>query len=103
MESCRRALPTDGEPRYVVPCNAQEVGMIRGTGEMPKQSPFGVVVGCSDARVPTEMLLGLGLDDLFVIRVSGNLLGDVCMGCVDFAIHALTDRVRVFVIVGVSG
>src|SRR2546423_15608565 len=45
MESCRKASPTEGEPRYVVPCNAQEVGMIRGSGEMPKQSPFGVVVG----------------------------------------------------------
>jgi len=103
MESCRNAVATQGEPRYVVPCNAQEVGMIRGSGEMPKQSPFGVVVGCSDARVPTEMLFGQGFNDLFVIRVAGNVLGDVCMGSVDFALNALSDSVRVVVILGHSG
>src|SRR6476660_5152081 len=103
MEICRRALPTDGEPRYIVPCNAMEVGMIRGTGEMPKQSPFGVVVGCSDARVPTEMLFGQGFNDLFVIRVAGNVLGDVCIGSIDFALNALSDSVRVVVMLGHSG
>src|SRR5436305_5433520 len=76
--------------------------MIRGTGEMPKQSPFGVVVGCSDARVPTEMLFGQGFNDLFVIRVAGNVLGDVCMGSVDFALNAL-ESVRVIVMLGHSG
>ena len=50
MESCRNSSTTNGEPRFVVPCNAQEVGMIRSSSEMPKQSPFGVVVGCSDAQ-----------------------------------------------------
>jgi carbonic anhydrase len=103
MESCRRASPTDGEPRYVVPCNASEVGIIRGTTEMPKQTPFGVVVGCSDARVPTEMLFGQGFNDLFVIRVAGNVLGDVCIGSIDFALNALSDSVRVVVILGHSG
>jgi carbonic anhydrase len=103
MESCRRASPSDGEPRYIVPCNAMEVGMIRGIGEMPKQSPFGVVVGCSDARVPTEMLFGQGFNDLFVIRVAGNVLGDVCLGSIDFALNALSDSVRVVVILGHSG
>jgi carbonic anhydrase len=103
MESCRRASSTDGEPRYVVPCNASEVGMVRSTGEMPKQMPFGVVVGWSDARVPTEMLFGQGFNDLFVIRVAGNVLGDVCMGSVDFALNALSESVRVVVILGHSG
>src|SRR3954469_7761176 len=103
MESCRTLTPAAGEPRYVVPCNAQEVGMIRGSSEMPKQSPFGVVVGCSDARVPTEMLFGQGFNDLFVIRVAGNVLGDVCMGSVDFALDALSDSVRVVVMLGHSG
>jgi carbonic anhydrase len=103
MESCRTLNQSVGEPRYVVPCNAQEVGMIRGSGEMPKQNPFGVVIGCSDARVPTEMLFGQGFNDLFVIRVAGNVLGDVCMGSVDFALNALSDSIRVVVILGHSG
>src|SRR5215468_1398562 len=103
MESCRRLTTTSGEPRFVVPCNAQEVGMIHGTGEMPKQSPFGVVVGCSDARVPTEMLFGQGFNDLFVIRVAGNVLGDVCFGSIDFAVEALQESVKVLVVLGHSG
>src|SRR3954453_2179350 len=103
MESCRNRTLTQGEPQYVVPCNGLEVGMPRTHGEMPKQAPFAVVVGCSDARVPTEMLFGQGFNDLLVIRVAGNVLGDVCMGSVDFALTALSDSVRVVVMLGHSG
>ncbi len=103
MESCRTHTASTGEPRYVVPCNGLEVGMLRLNGSMPKQSPFAVVVGCSDARVPTEMLFGQGFNDLFVIRVAGNVLGDVCMGSVDFALNALSDSVRCVVMLGHSG
>jgi carbonic anhydrase len=103
MESCRTSAPTTGEPRYVVMCNGLEVGMLRTRGEMPKQSPFAVVVGCSDARVPTEMIFGQGFNDLFVIRVAGNVLGDVCLGSIDFALSALSDSVRVIVMLGHSG
>jgi carbonic anhydrase len=103
MESCRMSAPSAGEPRYVVMCNGLEVGMLRTHGEMPKQSPFAVVVGCSDARVPTEMLFGQGFNDLFVIRVAGNVLGDVCVGSIDFALTALSESVRVVVMLGHSG
>jgi carbonic anhydrase len=103
MESCRTSTPTSGEPRYVVMCNGLEVGMLRSHGEMPKQSPFAVVVGCSDARVPTEMIFGQGFNDLFVIRVAGNVLGDVCVGSIDFALNALSESVRVVVMLGHSG
>jgi carbonic anhydrase len=103
MESCRTGASNDGETRYVVACNGLEVGMPRSQGAMPRQSPFAVVVGCSDARVPTEMLFGQGFNDLFVIRVAGNVLGDVCMGSIDFALGALSDSVRVVVMLGHSG
>ena len=96
-----RAHP--GEPHYVVKCNGLEVGMPQSRGEMPKQSPFAVVVGCSDARVPTEMIFGQGFNDLFVIRVAGNVLGDVCMGSIDYALNALSGSVRVVVMLGHSG
>jgi carbonic anhydrase len=104
MESCRTSTPTSGEePRYVVPCNGLEVGMVRTAGEMPRPSPFAVVLGCSDARVPTEMIFGQGFNDLFVIRVAGNVLGDECLGSIDYAINALSDSVRVLVVLGHSG
>jgi carbonic anhydrase len=104
MESCQKSTPSEGgEPRYVVQCNGLEVGMWRTQGQMPKQAPFAVVVGCSDARVPTEMIFGQGFNDLFVIRVAGNVLGDECLGSIDFALNALSDSVKVVVMLGHSG
>ncbi len=103
MTSCRNNDVSKGEPRYVVQCNGLEVGMNRAHGSLPKQAPFAVVVGCSDARVPIEMLFGQGFNDLFVIRVAGNVLGDVCLGSIDFALNALMDSVKVVVMLGHSG
>jgi carbonic anhydrase len=103
MESCRTHDIAKGEARYVVQCNGLEVGMNRTQGNLPTQAPFAVVVGCSDARVPTEMLFGQGFNDLFVIRVAGNVLGDVCMGSIDFALNALSHSVKVVVMLGHSG
>jgi carbonic anhydrase len=91
------------EPQYVVPCNGLEVGMARLQGEIPKAAPFAVVVGCSDARVPTEMIFGQGFNDLFVIRVAGNVLGDECIGSVDYALNVLSESVKVIIVLGHSG
>ena len=104
MESCQKGSFAPGnEPRYVVQCNGLEVGMFRTSGQMPKQAPFAVVVGCSDARVPTEMIFGQGFNDLFVIRVAGNVLGDECLGSIDFAMTALSESVKLIVLLGHSG
>jgi len=103
MKSCRTSTVSKGEPRYVVQCNGLEVGMVRTVGEMPKQAPFAVVIGCSDARVPMEMLFGQGFNDLFVIRVAGNVLADECWGSIDYALNALSESVKVIVVLGHSG
>ncbi len=104
MASCRSPITDAGEQaRYIVQCNGLEVGMARKQGGIPRQAPFAVVVGCSDARVPTEMIFGQGFNDLFVIRVAGNVLGDVCLGSVDFAVEALSESVRTVVVLGHSG
>lgn len=103
MESCRTGTPSKGEPPYILACNGLEGGLPRTQVQMPKQAPFAVVIGCSDARVPIEMLFGQGFNDLFVIRVAGNVLGDVCVGSIDFALNALSESVRVVVMLGHSG
>jgi carbonic anhydrase len=103
MESCRSGTFSQGEPRYVVQCNGLEVGMVRTHGETPKQAPFAVVVGCSDARVPMEMLFGQGFNDLFVIRVAGNVLADECWGSIDYALTALSESIKLVVVLGHSG
>ncbi len=72
-------------------------------GKLPKQAPFAIVVGCSDARVPMEMLFGQGFNNLFVVRVAGNVLGDVCVGSVEYALHSLSDSVKCVVMLGHMG
>ncbi len=49
------------------------------------QHPFAVILGCSDSRVPVEIILDQGLGDLFVIRVAGNVIGPALVGSVEFA------------------
>ncbi|WEI18716.1 carbonic anhydrase [Acinetobacter proteolyticus] len=50
-----------------------------------EQNPFAIVLGCSDSRVPTEMVFDQGLGDLFVIRVAGNIVAPSQVGSVEFA------------------
>lgn len=49
------------------------------------QAPFAIVLGCSDSRVPTEIVFDQGLGDLFVIRVAGNVVAPSQIGSVEFA------------------
>ncbi|MGH7489635.1 MAG: carbonic anhydrase, partial [bacterium] len=49
------------------------------------QKPFAVILGCSDARVPAEIVFDQGLGDLFVIRVAGNIVAPSLVGSVEFA------------------
>jgi carbonic anhydrase len=58
----------------IVPVDSRELGLLSSTGEGPKQHPFAVILGCSDARVPIELIFNEGPNDLFVIRVAGNSL-----------------------------
>lgn len=52
------------------------------------QEPFAVVLGCSDSRVPLEIVFDQGLGDLFVIRVAGNIVADCVTGSAEFAVAA---------------
>lgn len=64
------------------------------------QDPFAVVVGCSDSRVPPEILFDQGVGDLFVIRTAGNILDEIGMGSVEYAVLHL--GVRLVVVLGHS-
>lgn len=50
-----------------------------------EQRPFAVIVGCSDSRVPAEIVFDQGIGDLFVIRVAGNIVAPSQIGSVEFA------------------
>ena len=52
------------------------------------QEPFAIILGCSDSRVPAEIVFDQGLGDLFVIRVAGNIVNDDILGSMEFACRA---------------
>ena len=62
------------------------------------QSPIAIILGCSDSRVPAEVVFDQGLGDLFVIRVAGNILAPSQVGSVEFA--ASLYGVRLVVVLG---
>jgi len=62
------------------------------------QNPFAVIVTCSDSRVSPELIFDQGLGDLFVIRTAGNLLSDMEMGSIEYAVEHL--RVNTVVVMG---
>ena len=59
------------------------------------QDPFAVVLGCSDSRVPVEIIFDQGLGDLFVVRVAGNVVAPPIVGSVEFAAERLGTRLVV--------
>jgi carbonic anhydrase len=65
------------------------------------QSPFAIVLTCSDSRVPTEMVFDRGLGDLFVVRVAGNVVAPSLIASIEFA--ALNFQTPICVVMGHSG
>ncbi len=59
------------------------------------QAPFAVILGCSDSRVPVEIIFDQGLGDLFVIRVAGNIIAPSLVGSVEFAAEQFDTRLVV--------
>ncbi len=59
------------------------------------QEPFAIVLGCSDSRVPAELVFDQGLGDLFVIRVAGNIVAPSQVGSVEFAAERFGTRLVV--------
>lgn len=59
------------------------------------QEPFAIILGCSDARVPAEIVFDQGLGDLFVIRVAGNIVAPSQVGSVEFAAERFGTRLVV--------
>mgnify|MGYP000049967643 CR=1 FL=1 len=65
-----------------------------------RQNPYAIILGCSDSRVPAEIVFDQGLGDLFVIRVAGNIVAPSQVGSVEFA--AARFNTRLVVVLGHS-
>jgi carbonic anhydrase len=93
----------NGTAQWVVDVGAQDLGVQEIDGSVATQRPFAVVLGCSDARVPIELIFNEGPNDLFVIRVAGSGLGDEVLGSLRYAVEHLRGSLRLIVVLGHSG
>lgn len=90
----------EGNARYVADsCLFPHHNHKRVEFTAPHQAPFAAVVGCSDSRVPVELIFDQGVGDIFVIRTAGNSVnGDLVMGSVDYAVEHL--GVKALIVLG---
>ena len=96
MLSAREALKRlqEGNRRFVSDLDggSATAGQIRRSDLAAAQEPFAIILGCSDSRVPAEIVFDQGLGDLFVIRVAGNIVAPSQVGSVEFAAEQFGTR-----------
>ncbi len=84
-----RRFVADVRSRDTFPSRARRIELATG------QAPFAAILGCSDSRVPVEIVFDQGLGDLFVIRVAGNVVAPSQIGSVEFAAEQFGTRLVV--------
>jgi carbonic anhydrase len=79
----------EGNRRFVASMQSDEnrLGHLQRAELAKGQNPFAIILGCSDSRVPAEIVFDQGLGDLFVIRVAGNIVAPSQVGSVEFAVE----------------
>jgi carbonic anhydrase len=92
----------EGRPIVVI-SNPLSLGFPLVPGKAPIQSPFGIILGCSDARAPIERIFDHSHNELFVVRVAGNVLGTECLGSIEYASRHFVDSLRLVVVLGHTG
>jgi carbonic anhydrase len=99
MISAREALERlrEGNERFVsgVRSRGTLASQARRRELLGGQNPFAIILGCSDSRVPAEIVFDQGLGDLFVIRVAGNIVAPSQIGSVEFAAERFGTRLVV--------
>lgn len=91
-----------GEP-LVIPVSPISLGLPLVPGATLQQTPFALVLGCSDARAPIEAIFDQSFNTLFVVRIAGNVLGTECLGSIDYAVRNLGQSLKLVVVLGHSG
>jgi len=84
-----RRFATNLGAAVALPKSARHIPLLAG------QEPFAAILGCSDSRVPVEIVFDQGLGDLFVIRVAGNIVAPSQIGSVEFAAEQFGTRLVV--------
>ncbi len=91
----------EGNQRYVDGKCSTVISQEQRNQLTADQNPFAIILGCSDSRVPAEIVFDQGLGDLFVIRVAGNIVAPSQVGSVEFA--AASYDCAVVVVLGHTG
>jgi carbonic anhydrase len=89
--------------QQIIEVDPRDLGLMPGELGAPKQRPFAAILGCSDARVPIELIFNEGPNDLFVVRVAGNGLGPEVLGSLKYAVDNLGDSLKLIAVLGHSG
>jgi carbonic anhydrase len=84
-----------GNARYSGNLRSVESMLGHSGKDMTGQSPFAIILGCSDSRAPAETVFDQGLGDLFVIRVAGNIVAPSQVGSVEFGAERFGTRLVV--------
>jgi carbonic anhydrase len=84
-----------GNQRYMQNVRSVDSMLSHSRRDVQSQSPFAIVLGCSDSRAPAEVVFDQGLGDLFVIRVAGNIVAPSQVGSVEFAAERFGTRLVV--------
>jgi len=97
MISAQEALQRlrEGNRRFVSDVLSRDELTTRRREVAAGQEPFAIILGCSDSRVPAEIVFDQGLGDLFVIRVAGNIVAPSQVGSVEFAAERYGTRLVV--------
>lgn len=66
-----------------------DLGVNERRAQIMGQTPYAAILACSDSRVPVELVFDVGLGDLFVVRVAGNVVGEAGLGTLEYAIKHL--------------
>lgn len=90
----------DGTPAFMQ-IALEDLG-VGPPGVAPPQQPFAAFLGCADARAPVELIFGQAANNLFVVRVAGNILGAAGLGSLNFAVERL-GTVRLLCVLGHTG
>ena len=77
---------SDGNKRYIAGAPRQGVSAEFRASLLHGQRPYAVIIGCSDSRVPVELIFDAMPGELFVIRTAGNVVGPLDMASIEFAI-----------------
>ncbi len=100
-EEAIEALRAGNERFFSGSARRPEASANERRAQIMSQTPFAVVLACSDSRVPVEVVFDQGLGDLFIVRVAGNVIESATLGSIEYAVEHL--KCQLLVVMGHEG